>query len=244
MPTLVFDIETVGERWEDFDSVTKEVLMRWVNHSAQSDVEVVAGEKDVKEGLGFSPLTGFVVALGLYDLERDQGVVYYQGDKDGSDIKIDNFVLKSRNEREILNEFWEGALNYDKFVTFNGRRFDLPFLLHRSVALEVKPTVDLMTWRYLSQQKTVQHIDLQEQLTFYGAMQRRPSLHLFCRAFGIKSPKSEGVTGDSVASLYELKQFQDIAHYNRDDVLATAELYKKWLQFLAPDDEFENDIIN
>ncbi len=91
-----------------------------------------------------------------------------------------------------------------------------------------------MEGRYLYQQKSVRHVDLQDQLTFYGAMHRRPSLHLFCRAFGIESPKVEGVAGDDVAELFRMKKFRDIAEYNARDVIATTELYKKWLKNLAP----------
>jgi len=71
-------------------------------------------------------------------------------------------------------------------------------------------------------------------LTFYGAMYRRPSLHLFCRAFGIDSPKRD-VKGDDVAELFKAEQFRDIAEYNRLDVIATTELYRKWFDYLAPE---------
>jgi hypothetical protein len=91
-----------------------------------------------------------------------------------------------------------------------------------------------MEGRYLYQQKYVRHVDLQDQLTFYGAVHRRPSLHLFCRAFGIESPKANGVAGDDVAKLFRDKKFRDIATYNAGDVTATTELYKQWVTYLAP----------
>ena len=64
-------------------------------------------------------------------------------------------------------------------------------------------------------------------------MTRRPSLHLFCRAYGIESPKAGGVAGDDVAELFAEKRFRDIALYNSRDVTATTELYRKWLEYLA-----------
>ena len=39
MATLIFDIETVGERWNTFDRTTKEVLMRWVERTAKTEIE-------------------------------------------------------------------------------------------------------------------------------------------------------------------------------------------------------------
>lgn len=234
MATLIFDIETIGESWEAMDTVTQDVLSRWIHKTAKTEVEAESQLTDLKEGLGFSPLTGKIVAIGVYDLERKQGAVYYTGEGKETDEVVDGYILKQRSEKEMLEDFWEGAKSYDTFVTFNGRAFDVPFLLHRSVVCEVMPTCDLMEGRYLYQQKGVRHIDLQDQLTFYGAMFKKPSLHLFCRAYGIESPKSEGVSGDDVAQLFKQKKFRDIARYNARDVKATTELYAKWLMYLAP----------
>lgn len=234
MGTLIFDIETIGEDWGDLDQTTQSVLSRWVNRTARTEEERTAELRDLKEGLGFSPLTGSVVAIGLYDLERRQGAVYYQGVGNEPEETEGEYALKQCSEGEMLEDFWEGAKSYDTFVTFNGRAFDVPFLLHRSVAQEVRPSVDLMGGRYLYQQKSAVHVDLQDQLTFYGAMHRKPSLHLFCRAYGIESPKTGGVAGDDVAELFRQKKFRDIAAYNARDVIATTELYDKWRTYLAP----------
>jgi hypothetical protein len=90
-----------------------------------------------------------------------------------------------------------------------------------------------MSNRYLNNQKfNASHIDLQDQLTFYGAVRRKPSLHLACRAFGIKSPKAEGITGDDVKKLFKDKEYLKIARYNSGDLQATKELYEKWDKFI------------
>ena len=242
MATLIFDIETVGERWGELDVTTQSTLSRWIDRTARTPEEREMQLQDLKEGLGFSPLTGYIVALGLYDLERRQGCVYYTGNESDEEIDEGDFTFKQRSEGEMLEEFWDGAQSYDTFVTFNGRIFDVPFVLHRSVTQGVKPTADIMTGRYLTQQKEIRHVDLQDQLTFYGAMSRRPNLHLFCRAYGIESPKSHGVGGDDVAELFRQEKFRDIATYNMHDVIATTKLYEKWLAYLAPP-SFLNTII-
>lgn len=232
--TLIFDIETVGEEWENFDELTKEQLLRWIEHTAWSEEEKTAKTRDLKDGLGFSPLTGRVVAIGMYDYELQKGAVYYVGDMDiHEEFEEGDFIFKQQEEKSLLEDFWHGARTYDTFVTFNGRGFDVPFIMLRSIACGVQPTKDLMEGRYLYQQRTVRHIDLQDQLTFYGAMGKRPSLHLFCRAFGIESPKAAGVAGDDVATLVREKKFLDIARYNVRDVKATTELYTKWLNYFA-----------
>ena len=233
MSTLVLDIETVGEDWNTLDETTKKVLARWINKTARNEEEKQSLLQDLQMNLGFSPLTGFIVALGIFDLEREKGVVYYTGEGDGKEREgIKNFVFKERTERELLEEFWQGAEHYDTFVTFNGRAFDVPFLMHRSAAHGLRPTKNLLEGRYPYQQRSCRHLDLQDELTFFGAMSKRPSLHLFCRAYGVESPKEEG-SGDDVAELFASKKFRDLATYNAGDVIATAELYKKWRDFLS-----------
>lgn len=233
MPTLIFDIETVGERWRDLDEITQKSLTRWVDRTARNEEERRARLADVKEGLGFSPLTGFIVSIAVFDLEREQGAVYYSGEDEQPDTEVDNFIYKQRTEAAMLHDFWEGARAYDTFVTFNGRSFDVPFLLHRSVARGIQPTCDLMRRRYLSQQRPPYHIDLQDELTFYGAMHRRPNLHLFCRTYGIDSPKDGDISGDMVSEWYYSGRVYDIAQYNATDVVATTELYRHWRTYLA-----------
>lgn len=232
MSTLIFDIETIGEEWESLDETTKQVLTRWVDRVSTSGEERASLVADIKNGLGFSPLTGEIVALGLYDLERKQGVVYYQGDQGVEDEGDEStaFTYRVRSETELLRDFWDGARHYDTFVTFNGRAFDAPFLFHRSVAHGIVPTMNLLEGRYPYQQHSCRHVDLLDELTFYGAMKKRPSLHLFCRAYGIKSPKGE-VGGDEVARLYAAKRYLDIARYNAGDIIATKELYERWLAY-------------
>ncbi len=233
MSTLVFDIETVGEDWTTLDKITQKTLVRWIEQGSRGDGERAVLLEAVKNQLGFSPLTGGIVSLAVYDVERDLGAVYYVGSGDETDFSDESFSYKQRSEKEILEDFWESARSYDTFVTFNGRQFDVPFLLLRSIAKEVHPTVELNKKRYLSQQSIPYHVDLQDELTFNGAMQRRPQLHLFCRAFGIESPKINA-SGDEVAQMFKDEQFKDIAKYNAKDVVATTELYKKWLDYLAP----------
>jgi len=230
MSTLIFDIETVGENWLDLDEVTQKVLTRWIDKTSFNESEKVARYEDVKNGLGFSPFTGFVVAIGLYDLERQQGVVYYLDEVESKE-EVGGYILKAKTtEKDILEDFWEGAKHYNTFVTYNGRGFDAPFLIHRSLALGVLPSRNIMEGRYPSQQKTCRHVDLQDEMTWYGALLRKPSLHLVCRAYGIDSPKVE-MGGDDVAELFRTKKFRDIARYNARDVTATTQLYQRWFAY-------------
>ena len=137
------------------------------------------------------------------------------------------------NEKEMLENFWKGVTEYNEFISFNGRGFDVPFLVARSAIHKIKPTKDLMSNRYLGSQKFgAVHIDLLDQLSFYGAVRRKGNLHLWSRAFGIKSPKADGISGDDVGKLYKEKKFLDIARYNARDLRATKELYDYWQKYM------------
>lgn len=242
MRTLILDIETVGEKWEDVDERTRHALTRWIDRGSRHEEEKEALIRALKSELGFSPLTGQVVALGLYDYELKEGVVYYEktGHTSDKQVLFDEFSFKERSEKELLMDFWEGAKMYDTCVTFNGRCFDIPFLMLRSAFYGIRPTCDLISKRYLASQKEMRHVDLLDEFTFYGALRRKPSLHLLCRAFNIMSPKIHGIEGDDIASLYYSGEFETIARYNAGDLRATATLYTKWRETLAPQWFFEN----
>ncbi|NTU99079.1 hypothetical protein HGA64_03680 [Candidatus Falkowbacteria bacterium] len=233
--SLVFDIETIGADFDQLDQTTQGQLTRWIRHEAMGDeVRYQSALADLKDGLSFSPLTGEIVALGIYDTVRNMGVVYFQSPEiDLKDYQDENFTFKPRTEAEMLAAFWEGAKNYQEFISFNGRGFDVPFMQIRSAVHRIRPTVDLLSNRYLSSQlPDRKHIDLMDQLSFYGAVRRKGSLHLYCRAFGISSPKANGISGEEVGKFFKDHRYQDIAEYNSWDLIATAELYKIWKDYV------------
>ncbi len=235
MATLVFDIETVGEDFDAMDETTQEILTWWLKKQSHSESDYEAELKELKEGLGFSPLTGSVVAIGVLDLEKDKGCVYFQAPGETiADFEEEGIRYKALSEKEMLQAFWDGAGKYQHFVTFNGRAFDVPFLMVRSAVHGVKPSKDLMSNRYLNSQKyDAKHIDLFDQLSFYSAVRKPGNLHMWCRAFGIDSPKADGVSGDDVKMLFDERRFTDIARYNVRDIRATGALYQKWREYFS-----------
>ncbi|MDD4996106.1 MAG: ribonuclease H-like domain-containing protein [Patescibacteria group bacterium] len=234
MAKLIFDIETIGEDFEQLDTITQESLTRWIKKESLNESDYAEALKELKDGLGFSPLTGEIVAIGVLDYEKDKGVVYYQSpETNEKELEENNIRFCPLPEKKMLENFWQGANEYQEFISFNGRSFDVPFLMIRSAIHGVKPTKDLMSNRYLNSQKfEAKHIDLLDQLSFYGAVKRKGNLHLWSRAFGITSPKAQGVTGDDVGKLFKEKRFLDIARYNVGDLRATGALYEKWEKYL------------
>lgn len=231
---LVFDIETVGEDYDSLDKTTQESLTRWIKQDSDNEDEYKLALENLKTGLGFSPLTGQVVAIGMLDCDRNEGAVYYQAPgEEHKETTEEGITFKQMSEAQMLQKFWEAARQYQVFITFNGRAFDVPFLAVRSAIHDIRPSKDLLRGRYLYQHNPdALHIDLMEQLTFYGATRRKGSLHLWTRAFGIESPKATGVTGDDVGPLFKKKKYLEIAKYNVGDLRATRALYEKWQTYL------------
>ena len=221
MKKIVFDIETVGDDFDSYDKETQELLLK----RAQTDEE----KQEIREGLGLSPVTGKIVAIAMVDVQSDEGVVFFQS-RDGTtgsfhEGKGEYLVC---SEKEILEKFWDKMSDCSQFITYNGRGFDCPYIMIRSAALGVKPTKDLMPYRYDS--KT--HVDLYDQPTFYGAMRRHFSLHMVSEAFGIKSPKEEGISGAMVGDLFRDQRTTDIARYCLRDVRATKQVYLTWEKYI------------
>jgi DNA polymerase III epsilon subunit-like protein len=217
---VVIDIETLGFPLESFDDAQQKYLLKF----AESEEE----RTQTIQKLSLYPTTAQIIAIGMLNPDTNKGEVLFQ-----SDEKVDSFSdgetihFKSGKEKEILTQFWEDVLKFEQFITFNGRGFDCPFLLLRSALLDVKPTRNLMPYRY----EASVHCDLLEQFTFYGAF-RKFSLDFYCKSFGIESPKSHGITGLDLGKLFDEKRFQVIAEYCAGDLRATAELFRRWEKHL------------
>ncbi len=221
MAKIVFDIETVGGDFDNLDELSKEYFLKFADTNEKIE--------EVKNSLSFYPLTAQIVTIAMVEVESEQGAVYFQnGEKGLEKFSQGPVTFLSANEKEILNHFWNQLQRYDQFVTFNGRVFDCPFIMLRSAIHKIRPTKNLMPYRY----NYNSHIDLADQMTFYDALRRRFNLHLWCKAFGIKSPKADGISGLQVKELFKQERYLDIAQYCLEDVHATKEMYFYWDKYL------------
>lgn len=226
MAQLVFDIETVGMPIESFDEAQREYLLKWAEREETPQRQERKREELIAQ-LNLYPFTAQVVAIAMLNIESCKGRVYYQAPTKESWRSEDELIeYESGSEIEILKKFWEDVRLYKQFISFNGRGFDCPFLMLRSAILGIKPTRNLMPSRFDNE-----HIDLLEKLTFSGAT-RRFSLDFYCRAFGIPSPKVR-FSGPQMNQLFVEGKYREIAQYCLDDVRATAELYRRWREFLS-----------
>jgi hypothetical protein len=127
-------------------------------------------------------------------------------------------------ERDLLTEVNLAIDKATRLVTFNGRRFDLAVLVHRSAINGVRLSSMLLRAASEYRYKPNLHIDVLDQFTFFGAS-LGGSLRAFCLGYGLKDPKALG-NGAHVGGMTD----DERAAYCLADAVATDALYKRWLE--------------
>ncbi len=236
MASLVFDIETSALPVETFDEVTLEYLFRPAEREADPAAQE-ARRDEIAQQFALWPFTAEVVCIAMLNAESNKGqVLFVADDFDDDPAKAPNVAfVPFPDEHELLTAFWETVKHYDQIITFNGRSFDVPFLYLRSAQLNIPISrKDWLGYRF----QTKPHCDLADQLTFYNVSgrdgaARRFNLDFYCKAFGIDSPKAQGITGFDVSSLIAEGRYRDVAEYCLRDVVATTQLFHLWKDRLA-----------
>ncbi|MHC5063517.1 MAG: ribonuclease H-like domain-containing protein [Planctomycetota bacterium] len=212
--TLVFDIETVPD--SELRDLPPTIVKTLSEHCERK-------ERDQSMVMGLSPFFGKTISLafgeGEADAEEQDVTVLVVPPDNWSPGELPEWI-RPMSEAELLNCFWALSARADLVVTYNGRGFDLPFLVARSLILGVPARVDLMSERWGLRP----HLDLFEIMSQRG---RGPSnLDVVCWALDIQSPKGE-MDGSMVAPAYERGDLDQIAMYNREDVRATTAVYHR-----------------
>lgn len=236
MASLVFDIETAALPLEQFDEAQQEYLFRPAEKLTDPE-EKARRREEIERMMNLWPLTSQVVCIAMVNPESKRGQVLFIAadfeEKAADDDRVE--FVTCMDEAELLTAFWDVVRSYDQVITFNGRGFDVPFLYLRSALLNVP----ISCKKWLGYRFAVEpHCDLAEQLSFYGVSgregaARKFNLDFYCRAFGIESPKAQGVTGLDVGDLLRQGRYREIADYCLRDVDATVQLYEIWRTRLA-----------
>src|SRR5690606_26697524 len=139
--TLVFDIETVP----GFD------LRKAPSTIAQAVAkQAERNEWDHSKVMSLSPFFGRVVSLAVGDGEQDprtQEVTVFVVPPEGTTYKTDKAAswIRPVSEADLLRAFWALAGHAEGVVSYNGRGFDVPFLIGRSLVHHLPARVDLLS---------------------------------------------------------------------------------------------------
>ncbi len=221
---IAFDIEVAGFLWEEVDEITRGYLLS----RARDEEDRTA----LPERMALFPGLGKIIAIGMWNLEKDRGLCLLEGPSEESREweRVPHSDIFRGSEAELLTRFWEIVKRKrPRLVSFSGRTYDGPILSIRSAQLGVKPSLNLSGNRY----NHTHHVDLVEILSFHGTWREQYKLDYWCRRFDVESPKGS-IDGSQVARAYREGRIEEIGEYCLRDVRATAELFRRVQHTLLP----------
>lgn len=207
MKIIGFDIETVpqqnlSESQEEFlASKMEQALERTPNLDPYQQAELR------RKIMGTSPYLGKIVCISL-------------GEISGTKINTESYT---GNEKQLLRNFWDmiGKIPNATWVSFNGLKFDVNFILMRSVYHRIIPTnkAFVNTIKY----RKHPHFDVMQWMSDWGYPS--PSLDIACDLCGVQTSKDGAIKAKDVAKAFEDGRIDEIAQYCEEDVRATLEVY-------------------
>lgn len=214
--SLVFDIETVPDT--DLRKVPSTIAQAVTKHADRS-------ESEEAKVMGLSPWFGKIISLAVGDgeaAEDEMSVTTLVVPPEGRENAEYPPWIRPMSEAQLVEAFWFLASQSSRVVTYNGRGFDVPFLVGRSLVHGIPVRVDLLA------RSTQRHLDLLPIVGRAGAFRANgpASLDVVCWALGITSPKGD-MDGSMVAPTYARGDIERIAEYNVGDVEATARIYRR-----------------
>ncbi len=140
-----------------------------------------------------------------------------------SEVQVASTGRSLDNEASVIDEFFDALpkLGMCRFIGHYISGFDLRFIMCRAIVLGVKVPA---LWPRDPKPWDQQVFDT---MTAWAGAKGTISLDRLCEALGIESPKGE-LTGAGVAQAWAEGRFDEIAAYNRADVIAVREVYRKF----------------
>jgi predicted PolB exonuclease-like 3'-5' exonuclease len=135
-------------------------------------------------------------------------------------------IGEGKDEAGMLADFAEFMGKYEpNLVTWNGRGFDLPVLMLRSLRHGVSAPWYYKKGDYRYRYSTEGHLDLADFLSDHGAT-RMTSLHGAARLVGL--PGKDGVDGSQVEGMFRTGQIEALRGYCLSDVAQTAFVFLRY----------------
>ena len=199
---IAFDIETIPDQNMS------------VIHKAKLEDRLEIFKKNMRdneteEGLrtriaSTDPWFGQVVCIGCYRPLTNEQIVFMKG-----------------TEADILTNFWKfinGERFKGEFISYNGLRFDVPFIIIRSLINRIKQT----NYRFMNtaRYRTDPHYDVQMLLCDWE-FRKATSLEIAAVSLGLESPKAGEVRADGVYDAWLDGKIDEIGKYCLKDVITT-----------------------
>lgn len=202
---IAFDLETIANK--ALIDILPEVKPK-ANLKDPAKIAADIEEKQKKQirDMGMSPLFNMICCAGWADESGKTG----------------NIILDAETpeaEADLILQFWEILSQYDHFVTFNGRSFDLRCLHLHGMDYGIRPGVNIDKGR----DNRGNHTDLRQILAGEDRF-ASGKLDSFAKRF-LKDQKTEGIDGVMVQDYWDIGLKEDIAKYCEKDCDLTMKLY-------------------
>lgn len=205
MAKIAFDIETIPLQEGEYPESLNDVIKRKLEKSLKNNPDLDP-LKEKKKIMATDPFLGRIVCIGLYYLETGVSI-----------------AISDPSEKVILEKWWKTiATHSGLFISFNGIRFDVPYIIRRSMVHKIKPTNGAFL-SYTKYDPNPPHFDVMIQMSGRDGF---ISLHNACDMFGIDSPKDGAIKAENVEQAYKDGRIKEIAEYCLRDVVATAKVYE------------------
>ena len=206
MKAIAFDLETIADR------TMMGILPEIKPNGRLTEPAKIAADIEEKKNkqiadMGLDPMMNMICCAGWCS-ERGSGCLSIETDTHEA-------------EKKLLIDFWDLLSEYDYFITFNGRSFDLRCMLLHGITHGIRPSVNIDKGRY----NKGNHSDLR--LILAGDNQfAKGKLDFFAQKY-LGDQKTKGIDGEMVQSYFDMGLYEDIAEYCRKDAELTYQLYQK-----------------
>lgn len=205
---IVFDIETIPQQPGEFPPALEDLISRKMERALRSNPNMSAPAQleERRKIMATDPFLGRIICIGLY--------------MPGSDSRI---AITDDSEKVILDRFWKLIAGFNGlFVSFNGVRFDCPFIVRRSIVNRVAPT-NATFLQFNKYDPFPPHFDVMLQLS---GREGFISLKHACEILGVASPKDGDIKADGVEQAWKDGRIKEIAEYCLRDVIATHKVFE------------------
>jgi predicted PolB exonuclease-like 3'-5' exonuclease len=203
---LGFDLETIGDK-----TIVPFLPAVEANKTYKDPFKIKEDIESKKlkqlEGLGLRPGTNIICCASFIDMQTDA---------------VTSLVLTpDLDEKKLLQDIWEIMHPYDRFISFNGNKFDVPVLRFHSMLHKVPMPVKLSTSKY----HRGNHIDLRNELND-GDEFAKGDFDFYCKRLG-GTGKTVMESGAEVQGYWDAGRIDEIVAYNQEDVKNLAFLYRR-----------------
>lgn len=189
----------------------KESIDAWMQENFESALA------DAVAKTSFSGLYGSIACI-CYAL--DDGEVFSVDSRNGEKQMLESFYKHVTEITGIEHHTGIASAHYT-VVGHNVAGFDLPFIKHRSIINQVRPSVGLLK---AMNAKPWDSCIADTMLMWSSDPHKRGSMDRLCKAFGIKGKGD--FDGSMVAETWPVDP-EKVISYCKDDVIRTREMYKR-----------------